>query len=81
MDKTEYTEIKLYGKKNGRIKISHMENQISIGSPNAVLIGIDVRGDSIPGWNVSIPYENIDELIDNLKKMKEKNSCELNFFI
>lgn len=70
MSTTELNRINLHGTKKGKIIISDIVEPYGAGSNDVVSIGIALTGDEVT-WKSHIPYENIDELIIELKKAKD----------
>jgi hypothetical protein len=69
---TKIDEIPLSGTKDGKISISKIDEPYGKNSNSVLSIGIFLDGTkSQPDWKIHIPKENIDSLIDALKKGKE----------
>jgi predicted RNA-binding protein with RPS1 domain len=66
---TELAKISLHGTNKGMIKISDITEPYGKGTHNVVSIGIALNGEDVE-WKAHIPYENVDEVIEELKKAK-----------
>jgi len=63
--------IALSGTKNGVISITKLDNPYGEGSGTVASIGISLSGEANnPEWKVHIPLENLDEVIEQLQKLK-----------
>jgi len=70
-ENTSIAELKLSGTKNGKISIATISQPYGEKSDSVVSVAISLDGNSIePDWKVHIPKDNIDELIESLKKAK-----------
>jgi hypothetical protein len=64
-------ELALSGTKNGKISIATINQPYGENSSSVVSIAISLDSNSNePDWKVHIPKDNIDELIEALKKAK-----------
>jgi hypothetical protein len=64
--------IPLHGTKNGVISVTKLENPYGEGSGTVASVGISLSGEANnPEWKVHIPLENLDEVIEALKALKE----------
>ncbi len=65
------TSIPLSGTKNGVISISKIEEPYGKGSNTVASIGISLAGNAEePEWKVHLPLNNLDAVIEALKKLK-----------
>lgn len=67
---TKITELELAGTKKGKILISNVTEPYGKDTQDVVSIAIALNGEDIQ-WKSHIPYENIDGVIEALKKAKE----------
>lgn len=69
---TQIAEMALSGTENGKITVAVVNEPYGTGSDSVASIGIELQGNgSEPDWKVHLPKENIDAVIDALKKAKE----------
>ncbi|MEA1953955.1 MAG: hypothetical protein U9O24_06150 [Campylobacterota bacterium] len=69
---TNIDEMTLSGTKDGKITISTISEPYGEGSLSVASIGIALQVNSQePDWKVHIPKDNIDGVIEALKKAKE----------
>ncbi len=67
----EETAIHLHGTNKGVISIAKIDEPYGKDSGTVASIGISLNGMSDePDWKVHIPFENLDEVIEALKKLK-----------
>jgi len=66
---TELERITLANTKKGVISISNITEPYGAGSGDVTSIGISLTGKE-PEWKVHIPKENVDAVIEALKKSK-----------
>jgi hypothetical protein len=65
-------ELALSGTKNGKISIATISQPYGEKSESIVSVAISLDGNSDePDWKVHIPKDNIDGIIEALKKAKE----------
>ncbi len=70
-DTTQIETIQLSGTKNGTISIANIKDPYGQGTGEVTSIGVSLVGDNDDvQWKVHIPKENIDALIEALKKAK-----------
>lgn len=67
---TELGTLPLAGTKKGKISISNVTEPYGKDTADIVSIGISLNGQDIQ-WKSHIPYENLDEVIEILKKASE----------
>ncbi len=68
----EIETLSLAGSKNGKIEVAVIEEPYGTGSQSVASIGIFLdKGNSEPDWKVHLPKDNIDAVIEALKKAKE----------
>ena len=66
----EETVIHLHGTNKGIISIAKIEEPYGKESDTVASIGISLTGMSVePDWKVHIPIENLEEVIEALKKL------------
>ncbi len=64
--------IDLAGTENGKITVTTIEEPYGAGSDPVASIGISLQANAEePDWKVHLPKENIDAVIEALKKAKE----------
>ncbi len=64
--------IALSGTKNGVISVTKLEKPYGEESTPVASIGISLNGNANePEWKVHIPLENLDEVIEALKALKQ----------
>ncbi|MDQ1325771.1 MAG: hypothetical protein QG564_895 [Campylobacterota bacterium] len=69
---TKIDEIALGGTKEGKITIATIQEPYGSKSQSVASIGISLQADlQEPDWKVHIPKENIDTVIEALRKAKE----------
>lgn len=68
-DNTQIETIKLAGTKNGTISVANITDPYGNNTGEVTSIGIALEGNEVE-WKVHIPKDNIDELIEALKKAK-----------
>jgi len=69
---TEIATMTLSGTKNGKITVNIVSEPYGKDSASVASIGISLKEESNePDWKVHLPKENIDEIIEALKKAKE----------
>jgi len=61
--------IKLSGTKEGTISIANITEPYGANTDTVTSIGISLVGDDVE-WKVHIPKDNLDEVIEALKKAK-----------
>jgi hypothetical protein len=61
--------IELVGTKEGTISVANISEPYGNGTDEVTSIGIALVGDDVE-WKVHIPKENIDQVIEALKKAK-----------
>ncbi len=61
--------IKLSGTKEGAISIANITEPYGANTDTVTSIGISLVGDDVE-WKVHIPKDNLDEVIEALKKAK-----------
>ncbi|MDD2357262.1 MAG: hypothetical protein PHX13_05060 [Thiovulaceae bacterium] len=67
----EETTIHLHGTNKGVISIAKIDEPYGKDSGTVASVGISLNGMSDePDWKVHIPLENLDEVIEALKKLK-----------
>jgi len=66
---TLLSTINLASLEGGKITLTDMKHPYGANSHDVVSIGVSLKGDE-PTWQVHIPYENIDELVEALKAAK-----------
>jgi len=66
---TQIETIDLAGTKRGTISVANITEPYGAGTHTVTSIGISLVGDDVE-WKVHIPHENIDALIEALKKAK-----------
>ena len=60
------------GTKNGKIEVAIITEPYGAGSEGVASIGIFLdKGNNEPDWKVHLPKDNIDGVIEALKKAKE----------
>ncbi len=65
--------IPLSSSQNGVISIKKIDEPYGKGSKPVVSIGISLNGDAEnPDWKAHIPVDNLNEVIEALKEVKEK---------
>lgn len=69
MSTTLIETIELAGTKEGTISVANISEPYGAGTDEVTSIGIALVGDDIE-WKVHIPKENIDQVIEALKKAK-----------
>ena len=67
---TKVAELELAGTKQGKIIVSNVTEPYGKDTQDVVSIAIALNGEDIQ-WKSHIPYENIDGVIEALKKAKE----------
>jgi|APCry1669189101_1035198.scaffolds.fasta_scaffold02872_2 hypothetical protein len=68
---TEETKLHLHGTNKGVISIAKIDQPYGKDSGTVASVGISLNGMSDePDWKVHIPFENLDEVIEALKKLK-----------
>jgi hypothetical protein len=68
---TEETKLHLHGTNKGVISIAKIDQPYGKDSGTVASVGISLNGMSDePDWKVHIPLENLDEVIEALKKLK-----------
>lgn len=66
---TQIETINLEGTKRGLISIANITNPYGANSGEVTSIGIALTGEDVE-WKVHIPKENLDQVIEALKKAK-----------
>jgi len=66
---TQIETIELAGTKKGTISVANITNPYGENTSEVTSIGISLVGDEVE-WKVHVPKENIDALIEALKKAK-----------
>ncbi|MEA2049526.1 MAG: hypothetical protein U9O56_02165 [Campylobacterota bacterium] len=66
---TQIETIQLAGTKKGTISIANIKEPYGENTNDVTSIGISLIDDDVQ-WKVHIPKENLDQLIDALKKAK-----------
>jgi hypothetical protein len=65
------TTIALSGTKNGVISVTKIDEPYGEGSASVASVGISLAGNANePEWKVHIPFDNLDEVIEALQKLK-----------
>ncbi len=65
-------EFKLSGTEDGKIEVAIIDEPYGEGTQSVVSIGIFLNSDANePNWKAHIPKDNIDDVINALKKAKE----------
>ena len=65
-------EMTLDGTENGKITVTTVSEPYGPKSDSVASIGISLKADATePEWKVHLPKENIDQVIEALKKAKE----------